>query len=387
MTVTSKPIRRVAFLMDRAYGYNREVLRGIQNWMSTESNWIVHHATGEPYELPALREWQPDGIIAHVTNPELAEGLLAWGGPVVNTSSALPQLKFPLVEVDHEETGRLAAHHFIERGHTSFAFFGSETTGFSIGRQTGFKEVIEDHGASILVCHADDTVIRAGHESWIRNEEEIERWLLNLPRPCAVFVSNDVSARTVTNACQYLGLKVPEELSILSVDNDEFECLFATPTLSSIEIPAERIGREAARTLRRLMDGEQPLYPDNYLPPVQIIERQSTDLVATTDPSVHTAVAFIRANHGELITVDDIADAADCSRRTLERRFRSALDRSIHDELARQRLAHARRLLAETDADLETIARRTGFTDARRLAVVFRQHFETSPSSFRRGLQ
>ena len=91
------PIRRVAFLMDRAFGYNREVLRGIQNWMSTESKWVVHHATGEPYELPALREWQPDGIIAHVTNPELAEGLLAWGGPVVNTSSALPELRFPLV--------------------------------------------------------------------------------------------------------------------------------------------------------------------------------------------------------------------------------------------------------------------------------------------------
>lgn len=372
--------------MNRALGHNREVLRGIQNWMSTEASWIVHHANGDPWDLPALREWAPDGIIAHIVDPELAAGLMAWDGPVVNTSSALPDVDLPLVEVDHEETGRLAAHHFIERGHRSFAFFGSETTGFSIGRLEGFRQVVEDQGASVRICHADDSFNRIGHESWTRNEEEIERWLLDLPRPSAVFVSNDVSARTVTNACRHLGLKVPEELSILSVDNDEFECLFATPTLSSIEIPAARIGREAARTLRRLMDGETPLHPRNYLPPVQIIERQSTDLVATSDASVHTAVAFIRAHHGEPIGVDDVAEAADCSRRTLERRFRSELDRSIHDELARQRLGHARRLLAETDADIESIARRTGFSDARRLAIVFRQHHDCSPSQFRRSL-
>lgn len=373
--------------MDRAFGYNREVLRGIQNWIATECDWTVHHAAAEPFELPALREWKPDGVIAHITDPELAAGLDAWGGPVVNTSSALAELEFPLVEVDHEETGRLAAHHFIERGHDSFAFFGSSSTGFSIGRERGFRQVIEDHGASIRVCHADFTLTRVRQESWMRNEEEIERWLLELPRPSAVFVSNDVSARTVTNACHHLGLKVPEELSILSVDNDEFECLFAHPTLSTIEIPAAQIGRESARTLKRLMNGEAPLHPRNYLPPIQVIERESTDLMATTDPTVRDAVAHIRGHHGEPISVDDIADAAGCSRRTLERRFRGALDRTVHEELARQRLAHARRLLVETDADLETIARKTGFTDARRLSVVFRQHFDSSPSSFRRTLR
>ena len=52
--------------MDRAYGYNRDVLHGIQASMATESSWTVHHATAHPRELPALREWEPDGVIAHV---------------------------------------------------------------------------------------------------------------------------------------------------------------------------------------------------------------------------------------------------------------------------------------------------------------------------------
>lgn len=382
-----KPSKRVAFLMDRAYGFNRDVIRGSQGWIATECHWTMHHAAAEPYVLPALREWQPDGVIAHITNQELADGLRAWGGPVVNTSSAIEDLKFPLVEVDHEQTGHLAAHHFLERGHTSFAFFGSDRTGYSAGRERGYREVLEAENNHVHVCHADTTLARLQQESWIRNEEEIARWLLELPRPCAIFVSNDVSARTVTTACVLLGLRVPEELSILSVDNDEFECLFATPTLSSIEIPSLQIGREAARMLDKIMSGEAAEEPRCYLPPIQVIERQSTDVVATEDPAVREAVSYIRTHHGEQISVDDVADAANCSRRTLERRFRTALERTIHEEIARHRLAHARRLLAETDADLESIAKRCGFTDGRRLTVVFRQHFNSSPSSFRRELR
>ena len=375
--------RRVALLMDRAYGYNRDVLRGIQTWMATECAWTVHHATSDPHELPALREWEPDGVIAHIIDPETADGLRAWGGPVVNTTSTLEHLDFPLVEVDHMETGRMAAHHFLERGYTSFAFFGSSKTGFSREREQGFRSVIEEQGSTVRICHADHSLIRFKKESWIRNEEEVERWLLELPRPSAVFVSHDLSARMVANACSQLNLRVPEDLAILSVDNDEFECLFASPTLSSIEVPGTLIGREAARTLRRLMRGESPLYPHNYLHPVQIIERQSTDTIASYEPSVRAAVAFIRSRHGEQISVDDIADAAGCSRRTLERRFKSELNRTIHEELSRQRLAHARRLITETDADLDSIAARTGFNDSRRMAVVFRHHFDATPSSFR----
>ena len=304
---------------------------------------------------------------------------------MVSTTSALGPDFFPVVDVDHAAAGRLAAEHFLEHGHISFAFFGSDTTGFSIEREHGFRAKIESSGHTLHTCHADPLLSRHRDESWIRTEEEIERWLLQLPRPCAVFVSNDVSARTVTNAANQLGLRIPEELSILSVDNDEFECLFTTPTLSSIEIPAVQIGRAAARILQQILEGEDS-EKGALLPPVQVIERQSTDLVATKDHAVVEAVSFIRANLTEQISVDDIADAVQCSRRTLERRFREALDRTVHDELMRQRLARARRMLQETEVSLEEVARQTGFTDSRRLGLVFRKKFATTPAAFRKSL-
>lgn len=378
---------RVALLIDPASGFNRSVLRGIQEFVTAHGHWVVHTASCEPQILPALREWSPDGVIAQITDQEVAHGLEAWGGPVLNTTSTLEGLPFPRVDVDHDAVGVLAAEHFLQRGYNHFAFFGSDQSGFSIGRERGFRTRLESAGHTVHTCHADSMLLRNRAESWVRTEDEIERWLVELPRPCAIFVSNDLPARTVANACALLGLHVPEELSILSVDNDEFACLFATPTLSSIDIPAFQIGFTAAQQLQQIMQGTA-IDPrsQTQLPPVQVIERQSTDIVATSDHTVRVGVAYIRAHFHEQISVDDIADAANCSRRTLERRFRTALQRTVHDELTRQRLGHAKKLLIETEHDLETLAHRSGFTDARRLAVVFRQHFQQSPSDFRRNL-
>lgn len=379
---------RVAVLMDHATGFNRAVLRGVQEFIAGRGHWVVHNAPCEPRVLPALREWAPDGVIAHVTDRETAEGLRAWNGPVVSTTSMLDGLPFTLVDVDHRATGRMAAEHFMERGHTAFAFFGSDQAGTSRMRERGYRERLEQAGHSVRACHAESMPARHRAESWSRTEEQVERWLLELPRPCAIFVANDLPARTVTNACAQLGLRIPEECSILSADNDEFECLFTTPTLSSIDVPGFKIGIMAATAIDALIMGTRPAPEQTtILPPVQIVERQSTDIVATRDKSVRTGISFIRAHYAQQISVDDIADAAECSRRTLERRFRSTLDRTVHEELTRQRLARARRLLLETDLDLETLAHRTGFTDARRLAVVFRQHFGRSPSRFRSELR
>ena len=379
--------RRVALLMDNAFAYNRAVLRGVHEYILERTGWVVHQGVPESRILPALREWAPDGVITHASDPEFAEGLEAWGGPVVSTTSALEDPPYPVVDVDHEEAGRLAARHFLDHGHRHFAFFGSLETGFSRGRERGFTEAIESRGLAVHACHADHLLGRPRPESWVRSEEEIERWLLKLPRPCGVFVSNDVSARTVINAAAQLGLQVPEELSILSVDNDEFECLFTTPTLSSIEIPGIQIGRRAAAILDAMMQDRSSSPEGQLLPPVHVIERQSTDLVATDDPVVRSAVAFIRARYRDQVSVDDIAEDAGISRRTMERRFRAARDRTVHDELTRQRLARARRLLQETDLSVEEIAGRSGFSDQRRLNLVFKQQFQVTPMEFRRSVR
>ena len=209
--------------------------------------------------------------------------------------------------------------------------------------------------------------------SWSGMQETFSGWLRDLPKPVGVLCSMDGVARRLAATCRSMDLNVPEEVAILGVNDDEFECVVARPNLSSIAIPARRIGYDAAALLENLMAGEPRPQSDITLQPLGVVSRRSTEAEATEDEIVRTALRYIRANYREPIRVDDVADAAGRPRRTLERRFRRALDRTVLDEITRRRIETARRLLVETDLDIGGVAKRSGFSDARRMAVVFRE--------------
>ena len=91
--------RRVALLMNRDSSHTREVCAGVLGYVAEGARWFVHLSPSDPRALEPLKEWQPDGVIAHLFNEELADGLAAWGGPVVNITSTLNDPRFPMVEV------------------------------------------------------------------------------------------------------------------------------------------------------------------------------------------------------------------------------------------------------------------------------------------------
>jgi LacI family transcriptional regulator len=215
----------------------------------------------------------------------------------------------------------------------------------------------------------------------------VRDWLLALPKPAAVFSSNDVPARHLAEMCRALGLLVPEEVALLGVDNDELECLLCHPPLSSVVNPAEQIGYEAARLLDRLMSGRQPPRRPIHVPPTHVVTRQSTDIVAVADPDVSQAAAFIRDHAAENIGVADVVLALSMARRRLERRFRGCLGRTILDEIQRVRVERAKHLLAETDLPIPVVANRSGFSTPQRLAAVFRRATGQSPTAYRRQVR
>ena len=88
---------------------------------------------------------------------------------------------------------------------------------------------------------------------WADLQGELIRWLAQLPKPLGLMACNDLRARHVLEACRTLGLRVPNDVAVLGVDNDEMICELTDPTLSSIDQAARRIGYEAAATLDCLM--------------------------------------------------------------------------------------------------------------------------------------
>jgi LacI family transcriptional regulator len=191
----------------------------------------------------------------------------------------------------------------------------------------------------------------------------------------------------VAEACRQVGLRVPEDVALLGVDDDELDCELTRPRLSSVIVPAERIGYEAAALLDRLLAGERPPAEPILLPPTGVATRRSTEMLALADREVVAAVRFIREHAHLPLRVRDVLREVAVGRRTIERRCHKALGWGLGEEIRRVHLERARRLLARTELPMKAVAQQAGFSDFRHLAVVFRQELGLSPTAYRRQMR
>jgi LacI family transcriptional regulator len=383
--------QRVALLFQRDLAFCRGVLSGAEEWLADSgARWHLRHAASSVEVMDSLREWKPDGVLGHVFDDKLATALQEWGGPFINTTLTLPGLAVPVVDADQVAVGEMAADYLLGLGFRQFGFYGNPWATFSLQREEGFLRGLRRAGFEANTCYADYLPMRPARASWVAADAELSAWLQSLPKPAAVFCCHDVPARDVAEACTTLGIRVPEEIAILGVDNDRFECEITRPTLSSIALPMREIGRQAAGLLAQAMASKQsgdspPRTPTVIaIPPVHVVARRSTDLRAVRDPSVRRALAFLQDHFTETVGVGETAQAAGLSRRQLERRFRDALGRTILSEIHRLRVDAAMKLLAETELKIEAVATRSGFSSARQMAEVFRRTLGKPPSACRR---
>ena len=145
-----------------------------------------------------------------------------------------------------------------------------------------------------------------------------------------------------------------------------------------------RIGYKAAILLDRLMDGDPPPNEPILVPPIGIVQRQSSDTMATEDKLVADGIRYIRQNCHRPIQVVDVQKALGVSRRVLEHRFSHVIKRSPAAVIRRARLERAKRLLIETDLPIMTIAHQTGFNHPEVLIRTFRRELDVSPGEFRK---
>ncbi|QEL20784.1 XylR family transcriptional regulator [Limnoglobus roseus] len=370
---------RVGLMIETSNAYSRGLIRGVMGYARQRGGWSLWLAESERGHAPsALRHWDGDGLIARVENPQVAAAITATGKPVVDVSSARLLPAAPWVETDDAAIAQAAFEHLCGLGLTHFGYAGDERFNWSRWRQQHLVQVAAAAGFDCSVCPAVD------RERWARQRDATAAWLAGLPRPVGVLACYDLRAREVLDACQVAGLRVPDDVAVLGVDNDELLCDLADPPLSSVAPNAARAGAEAAALLDRVLTGA-PVPPAAHLiPPVGVIHRQSTDILAVDDPDVAAAVRFIRANAPRGIGVADVLRAVPVSRRVLEARFSKVLGHTPHEEIVRVQLGRAKELLVQTDLPLAAIADRVGFAHAGHLSVVFKKATGQSPGEYRR---
>lgn len=380
-------VQRIALLMSQDISFCRNVVRGVRAYAIDKPQWLFRNGPPDAGTVRACRQWGPDAILAHLGTRPIARQVLRIGKPVVDVACALRDLPVPVVDVDHAAVGRLAAEHLLDRGFRNFGYYGSRRAHYSRLRERSFRQRLGEAGAAVSSCHAEYLSELPGTRSWQGLDQRVRGWLLELPKPVAILTSNDTPARHLADLCRQAGLRVPDDVALLGIDNDELECCLTSPPLSSVAIPAEQIGYEAARLLDRMMSGERVPADPVFLAPLGVVTRQSTDTLAIADRAVAAALGFVRRWAGEEIDVGLVAEEAGLARRTLECRFRRLLGRTVLDEIRRRRVELAKELLAGTELHMSEVARRAGFANSQRLAVVFRQVTGQSPTSYRRQVR
>lgn len=335
-------------------------------------------------ELKAtLRTWRPAGLITEWL-PEITEELLSLKIPTIiaDTDTVHPQVGS--IDVDDEQVGQQAGDYFLNQGHKHFAFFGNATP-YSQQRYTGFCTFLGEAGFEPHFHQYQSPGTRNYMEYWRGSETGLVRWLQQLPKPIGILAAHDPLGRCLSEVCRDHQIAIPEEVSILGVNDDPLICNLANPPLSSISIPWDKIGFTAATLMDQVISQKIRLPQQILIPPQGIVTRQSSNLLAIDDPQLARAIRFIRENACRSIQVNDIARAATLPRRTLEQRFQKNLKRSPRSEIMRVRCEEAKRLLLETDLSMPLIAERCGFSNAERFSVVFKQTVAQTPSAFRKS--
>ncbi len=347
---------------------------------------MLHRATSSR-ALPKMSQWGGVGIVARVETLEVAKAILAANVPTVlldvapRIISQLPRLaQLSEISSDSEGAARLAAEHLLGCGFQNFAYVGVWERGWSERRETAFCSAVQDHGFAPLVYPLPTS---STQRSWELDQAHLADWIRDLPKPVGIMACNDDRGRGVLEACRVAGVRVPDEVAVIGVDDDELFCELADPPLSSVALNAEHGGYRVAHLLDQLIRQKITVPQKLIVEPTQVVARRSTEIKLIGDREVGAVIDFIHRNRARDFTVNDVAAEIGISRRNLEVKFRRTTGRTILTEIQRIRLDHAKRMLRDTDLPIPQIAASSGYNSASYLTQVFRKEIGMTPAKYR----
>jgi len=380
-------IPRVALLIETSRSFGREVLQGIIQYTRLYTPWHLYHLPGDMSQtLPDMVRWGGNGIIARIPNAKIEKEILATGLPVVGitlsdeqSSPTSPCVRFSEVRADSRAAGRMAAEYFLEKKFQNFAYVGEpRKENWSEQRREGFRHRLEQEG---YPCHC--YIANTSQLHWGKEIDRLGKWLQSLPKPTALLAALDIRGRQVISACGEFGIRVPDDIAVLGIDNDELICGTSQPPMSSIQLGARQGGFKAAEMLAAMMAGTMKRPKCYYAPAIRVVERPSTDIFMVSDEIVAEAVRFITVNAMYPVNVAKVAEHMQLSRKTIENRFKKSLNCTVLSVINRERIKRIQLLLTETNTSIQEIADKCHFDNASNLCKFFRRECQMTMKTYR----
>jgi LacI family transcriptional regulator len=279
--------------------------------------------------------------------------------------------------------GRFAAEHLLARRFHRFGYYGVRDLWYSEQRKIGFEDALR--AAGYTSSSMETTSLIGSPRDWRRVGSELAKWLRSLRPPVGIMASWDLRAQMLSEACAMVGLRVPEDVAIVGVDNDPIACEFCIPQLSSVSRNDRHLGWQAANLLSQLIDGKRPPKLPIFIPPDGVVARRSTDTLVVEDPEIAEIVQLLRSQLSEVFGVERILQLTSLSRRQLEHRFCRSVGSPPYAFLNELRIERAKVLLASPRKQtLTKVASECGFKELRRFRLVFRRLTKLSPAEYRR---
>ena len=378
---------KILLLTDYSQESERRLLNGFVKYADTQGGCIfypmshlISSTKDNSKEIVKLaRKFKVDAILGlwHNINIEEARKL---GIPIFLRTYKKVYPDFPMLTGHYKEFGAYAANFFINQNFSNYAFIGMKDILWSVSRYEGFSEQILTVRKTMTHRYeVDDFENEIG---------SISGWLHNLPKPVALLACNDIMARKVTEICQMEDIRIPEEISLLGVDNDEFMCNISSPTLSSIKLNFEKHGYELAKTLFKMVR-EKNIWPARIaVEAIGVVERMSTKHKIISDPYIREIVDFISRNYTQDINISKLTSFIPLSRRAIEMKFKKEMfPYTITSYITKLRLDHFCHLLESTELPVSEAADKSGFIDSSNFSTIFRKYKGMTPTEYRKKLR
>jgi LacI family transcriptional regulator len=379
----------VAVLVETSSGWGRRLIEGVANYAAKHGPWhlrVEQRGRSEHLNLPP--DWRGEGVIARISTRHMHDALKQLGVPVVNVSAIeLQACDFPRITSDYHACAHVMAEHFLERGFEHYGYAGPLQYGYVQRLLKEIEAVLKDAGVNSKVSTFNYRVKSVANRGWSLQDKKLKDWLSNQPRPLAAIGWATAAAAHMIDACRSIGLAIPDDVAVLSSDEDELINGSTVPPMSGLAVASGQIGYRAAELLDQLMSGKRSVSTTEMIPPIEIITRASTETFSIDDPELLRAVLYMRQNAFRPLTIEEVADAVPMGRRSLERRYQAWFGHTPLAELSRIRLVRAKQLLSQTDQAISNISLACGFGATSYFSVWFKEATGLSPIKYRSSTQ
>ena len=368
----------------------REIFGGIAAFAKT-TDWVlqpVDARVARPDFRQLLEFWKPRGAIVDASGGTgyFREADMGMGGlPTVfiNAGDDPKTLRTLSVGNDEADIAKAAMGELLRLNPASLVFVEwFRRSGWVDGRRKAAEHIAALHGMRLHIVtpqpgDAADTP---------RLVERIATAIDGLRRPCGVFAVSDDIGALVLAAVARLGLDLPGDVSVVSVDDDPEVCENCTPTLTSVRPDYRGLGFAAASRLMASFGTASATHGPirENVPIVGVIRRASTVATMRRDRKVAEALEMIRLHACEGLKASQVAALFGTSARTAEARFKAATGHTIEAEILERRFAAACGYLREGRASVSAIADFCGWNGDIPFRKAFKARFGTTPTRWTR---